>query len=133
MIMGAWSSGVVLSTLAGMFATVGVGTFSYPPDKLWLPHLWAVVALCASSVFVACIRWPRRSLFVVGGSVGITTAVTRAVALVAQTVVEAEQRGYADHSVVSYIIAAAMWMTIAVLMHELWLRVVLPWSAISTP
>jgi hypothetical protein len=108
--------------LAALFTVVAVETFLYPPDVITVAPLWAVLAfITAGGCFHAAVR-PSRFIVSIAGALVVCYSVGRAAANVLEPL-----RG--DDVWSPRVVAAVMWVIIAVLALAAWSHFITPWSA----
>jgi hypothetical protein len=120
----------ILAVLAALYAVTAYASWTYPPDYLHLPRVWAVLATVASVCCAWCIVQPGRKRVAVAGAACIGAAFARAAAISVQLIFDAPN-GPLNWS---FALAAVTWGAVAVLVNSLWHHAVLPWAAtVRTP
>jgi hypothetical protein len=117
----------VLAVLCALFTVTAVASWSYPPDYLHLPRLWAALAAVAAVASLMSLSKPGRKRVVVAGAAAIGAAAARSAAIFVQLAVDSpdEPQNW------SFILAAGTWAAVAVLVHSLWHHSIIPWAAMQ--
>jgi len=115
----------ILAVLTVLFVVTAVGSWSYPPDYLHLPRLWAALAMVAAVCCAWSIAAPGRKRVAVAGAACIGAAAARAVAIFAQLLLHPPDAP----TLWSFWLAGTTWAAVALLVNSLWHHAVLPWAA----
>jgi len=115
----------LLALVAGVMALVGWQTFNYPPEYLAFSWLWGTLAVIAALLCAVCAVHPLRLLVSFSGAMLVTLSSARALALVGELFAGDFPL---DAVRTSFVIAAIIWLLVAVLFYIAWREYVVPWS-----